>query len=1086
MEAGRQTAVAKEILTAKNVPYIVAAPLLIQDLTSWRNQGVQGLQTVVLYALPELDGAIDAVVLGGLVGDKIALVPERVRKLASRLKAWIELRKTPPKERRTSILVYGFPPNVGAVGTAALLNVPKSIERVLKRMERDGYDLGGLDEGAIDGQSILGVLRLIAAEGGTRGVEGCKKLLQQVMRDEQRATFYNITASSLKGAEIDGMDVSIPELTSWLGKSMTISIEKQWGSLDSYVGLGSTREGKLAVVGLRLGKVWVGVQPLLGIEGDPMRLLFDRDLTPHPQYAAFYKWLQNKFSAHAIVHFGMHGTEEWLPGAPLGNTAESWPDILSGHIPNIYLYACNNPSESLLAKRRGYATIVSHNVPPYSRAGLYKDVAQLRELINDYKEDKRNDGISVIPVIVATVERCGLFSDLPYVGVGATEDGILSVDTADMLLNLSKLDIKRGQFLRDFRDYVLKLLTYLSELENRLFSEGLHAVGAPVTTPQVLSYLDALFAEASLSADQQSLSLSPAVLQAIADGASEGLKSSELLLRGARALAGSESLATERQAIVEYSEKTGYGVDWRNLLTLEDQFMFQLRGWDFVKMLGLRVSSAFGSRDAEGQIRSMIGERLGNVARTVENAGVSFQISRAVDVAQLLVQTPTEELNGLMRGLQGEYVQAAAGGDVIRDGAGVLPTGRNIHALDPYRLPSAVAVRRGRKLAEQIVADHKMRTGKYPETVAVTLWGLDTIKTKGESIGIVLGLLGAEPVTEATGRVVGFKLIPLEELKRPRIDVLASLSGIFRDSFGNIVSMLDELFEKAAMADELEQLNHVKKHTEELQQQGIARPASRLFSNPPGDFGSMVNEKVNTGDWEDGSELGSTWERRNAFTFGKGDARGESRPELLKSLLRTTDRIVQEVDSVEYGLTDIQEYYANTGALKNAAESARDGKSVGVSIVEAFGKEAKPRELEEVLRLEYRSKLLNPRWSEAMASQGSGGVYEISQRMTALLGWGGTAGFQEQWVYDGAAERYALDEEMAKKLQRANPEAFQNILRRMLEANGRGWWTPDDDTLQTVQNMYLAAEDDNEFARAQIVPTRVNTTDSLSSNMISV
>ena len=145
--------------------------------------------------------------------------------------------------------------------------------------------------------------------------------------------------------------------------------------------------GDLIISGLRFGNVFVGVQPALGIEGDPMRLLFQRDLTPHPQYVAFYKWLQTGFSADAVVHFGMHGTVEWLPGSPLGNTFESWSDNLLGSLPNLYIYAANNPSESIIAKRRGYGTIVSHNVPPYSRAGLYKQLAVLKELLGEYRED---------------------------------------------------------------------------------------------------------------------------------------------------------------------------------------------------------------------------------------------------------------------------------------------------------------------------------------------------------------------------------------------------------------------------------------------------------------------------------------------------------------------------------------------------------------------------------------------------------------------------------------------------------------------------------------------------------------------------
>ena len=204
---------------------------------------------------------------------------------------------------------------------------------------------------------------------------------------------------------------------------------------------------------------------------------------------------------------------------------------------------------------------------------------------------------------------------------------------------------------------------------------------------------------------------------------------------------------------------------------------------------------------------------------------------------------------------------------------------------------------------------------------------------------------------------------------------------------------------------------------------------------------------------------------------------------MLDELLATTERVVQMVDSVEYGLTDIQEYYANTGALKTAAEGARRrggrggsgeggeggegcggggaGGRVGVSVVEAWSRgEVAPRELEATLRIEYRTKLLNPRWAEAMAAQGSGGAYEISQRFTAMVGWGATAQFTDDWAFEGAYERYVGDEQMARRLTSSNPEAVRNIARRLLEAHGRGMWeTASAEQLERLKSMYQDAED---------------------------
>ncbi|MBF1991469.1 magnesium chelatase subunit H [Fischerella thermalis] len=895
MEAGRQIEVAKRILTAKNVPYFVAAPLLIQDIYSWTRQGIGGLQSVVLYALPELDGAIDIVPLGGLVGEKIYLVPERVQRLIGRVKSWIKLRQKPAFARKIAIILYGFPPGYGAVGTAALLNVPRSLRKFLQALKDQGYTVGDLP-----------------ADG--------EELIRQVKEADESFGDAENSSITLSRPHVPA-SVNAKTLEKWLGYLRTSRIEKQWKSL---TGTGIKTYGdEFHIGGVQLGNVWIGVQPPLGIQGDPMRLMFERDLTPHPQYAAFYKWLQNEFQADAVVHFGMHGTVEWLPGSPLGNTGYSWSDILLGDLPNLYIYAANNPSESILAKRRGYGVLISHNVPPYGRAGLYKELVVLRDLIAEYREDPQKN-YALKEAICKKVVDTGLDADCPFedakrLGIPFTPENV------------------RMFSAHAFNDYLVKLYEYLQVLESRLFSSGLHTLGEAPDEEGMAAYLQAYF--------------------------------------------GNEPPRRE-------------------------------------------------DRQEE--------ERL---------------------VRELLMQT-TDELMNLLRGLNGEYIPPAPGGDLLRDGPGVLPTGRNIHALDPYRMPSPAAYERGREIGQQIIAQHLQEHGKYPETVAVMLWGLDAIKTKGESLGILLELVGAEPVKEGTGRIVRYELKPLAEVGHPRIDVLGNLSGIFRDSFVNVIELLDDLFQRAAEAEEPEDQNFIRKHALALKAQGVENASARLFSNPAGDFGSMVNERVTDGNWESGDELANTWQSRNVFSYGRQD-RGQARPEVLTQLLKTSDRIVQEIDSVEYGLTDIQEYYANTGGLKKAAEKV-GGKKVTASFVESFSKDTTPRKLDDLLRMEYRTKLLNPKWAEAMVNQGSGGAFEVSQRMTALIGWGGTTDFTDDWVYDQAADTYALDAEMAEKLRKANPEAFRNIVGRMLEAHGRGFWQASEDKLQKLRGLYELTDEELE------------------------
>ena len=799
MEAGRNVHVAATLLGHMNVPYFIASPLLLQTIPQWKKDGVLGLQSVVLYSLPELDGAIDTVVLGGLVGDKIALVPERVRKLASRLKGWVNLRRTPPKERRVAISLYGFPPNVGAVGTAALLDVPHSLEGLLNRLDAEGYDVGtfATDPDA-SGESIVAALAILSENSViARGAQYMQDAVDAKVKRAQDGD-QNVAATLAKpgggmgGGTVRAIDISRDELDDVLGRYMSKKVRRAWSEKER--GPGVTSMGDLVVSGIQLGNIWVTVQPLLGVEGDPMRLLFERDLTPHPQYCAAYEWTRRKQSeggigAQAIIHLGMHGTVEWLPGRPLGNDRQSWSDELMGDLPNIYVYAANNPSESILAKRRGYGTLVSYNVPPYGRAGLYLEMATLNELVNEYRSgniDNKKDADAgkkqLRESIWSTCHRSGLVSDVP-----------LQLDPNDESTVIKSTDLPQNVTSEVFDSWVAELSTYLVELQDRLFSSGLHTLGSSPSDKSLASYLQAYFGDKM----------------------------------------------PEEDALAFVS-------NWRKS----------------------RESSKIESSDPVSSLLAWF-KNLGRGTDVPVSSSVELPVNATLHdeaslIASLLAQS-TEELDSVVTALNGGYVPAAPGGDLLRDGPAVLPTGRNIHALDPYRMPSAGAWARGELAAKEIVRQHRqMHNDEYPETVAVTLWGLDAIKTRGkctlrlppsvqvvrdvalicfllpitgESVAIVLALVGAFPVKEGTGRIVRFDLKPLEELGRPRIDVLASLSGIFRDSFGNIVDLLDDMFERAATADEPSSMNFIKKHAEALTEEGVERPAARLFSNPPGDFG---------------------------------------------------------------------------------------------------------------------------------------------------------------------------------------------------------------------------------------------------------
>ena len=304
---------------------------------------------------------------------------------------------------------------------------------------------------------------------------GADKMKEALVSRIDRATKGDKTTAEtlakpgggLGGATVRALNLSFDDLERVMGKYMASKVRRAWTEKDR--GPGTSSKGDLVVSGMQVGNVWIAVQPLLGVEGDPMRLLFQRDLTPHPQYCACYEFMtlaeeDGGIGSQSVIHLGMHGTVEWLPGQPLGNDRQSWSDELLGGIPNIYVYAANNPSESILAKRRGYGTLVSYNVPPYGRAGLYLELANLKDLIGEYRTGASDD---LKQPIWSTCQRCGIDTEVPLFLI--EEDDESRVTDPELPESLSSDNFDR--WIKDVSDY-------LEVLQQRLFSSGLHVLGS--------------------------------------------------------------------------------------------------------------------------------------------------------------------------------------------------------------------------------------------------------------------------------------------------------------------------------------------------------------------------------------------------------------------------------------------------------------------------------------------------------------------------------------------------------------------------------------------------------------------------------
>ncbi|MCC3574661.1 MAG: magnesium chelatase subunit H [Microcoleus sp. PH2017_40_RAT_O_B] len=969
-----------ETLKKLNCPYMVALPLVFQTTEEWENSdlGLHPIQVALQVAIPELDGAIEPIILSGRDGatGKAIALQDRIEAISQRAMKWAMLRRKPKLDKKVAITVFSFPPDKGNVGTAAYLDVFGSIYEVLKALKGNGYDLPELPDSA-------------------------EKLMQEVIHDataQYQSPELNI-AYRMSVAEYE-------EFTPYSER-----LQENWGPPPGHL---NSDGQNLLIFGKHFGNVFIGVQPTFGYEGDPMRLLFSRSASPHHGFAAYYTYLERIWGADAVLHFGTHGSLEFMPGKQMGMSIDCYPDSLIGKIPNLYYYAANNPSEATIAKRRSYAETISYLTPPAENAGLYKGLQELSELIASYQTLK--DTGRGAPIVDAIVEKCRLVNlDKDITLPPEQERGVAAGMTAEDRDNLVGLVYRK-----------------LMEIESRLLPCGLHVVGKPPTAEEAIATL---------------------VNIANLDREEDGLVSLSRII----------ALSCDRNIDDIYTNN-----DKGILADVELLQNITLACRDAVSALVKEQT------DAEGRV-SLVSKlnffNMGKKTPWIESlhaAGYkkvdSDLIKPLFEYLEFCLQQvcADNELGALLRALEGEYIIPGPGGDPIRN-PDVLPTGKNMHALDPQSIPTTGAIKSAKVVVDRLL--ERQRTdndGNYPETIAVVLWGTDNIKTYGESLAQVMWMVGVKPVPDALGRVNKLELLSLEELGRPRIDVVINCSGVFRDLFINQMNLLDKAVKMAAEADEPLEMNFVRKHAlKQAEEMGInlRQAATRVFSNASGSYSSNVNLAVENSTWETEAELQEMYLTRKSFAFSSDNpGTMEQDRQIFESSLKTAEVTFQNLDSAEISLTDVSHYF-DSDPTKLIGSLRADGKKPTSFVADTTTANAQVRTLSETVRLDSRTKLLNPKWYEGMLSHGYEGVREISKRLVNTTGWSATAGAVDNWVYEDVNGTFIQDEEMQKRLLNLNPHSFRKIVSTLLEVNGRGYWETSESNLDRLRELYQEVED---------------------------
>lgn len=776
---------------------------------------------------------------------------------------------------------------------------------------------------------------------------------------------------------------------------------KDWGEPPGNVYL---HEEELYLPGIFFGNVFVGIQPPRGFGENPVAIYHSPDIVPTHHYLAFYRWLKEDFKADAVIHIGKHGNLEWLPGKAVALADTCYPDLAIADLPFFYYFIINNPGEGSQAKRRAHSVLVDHMVPPMTRADLYDDLARIEQLIEEwtYIQSVDPDKLEIVQnQIWELCESTHINHDLGF-----------------------------EEAPENFKEYRKAINGFLCEIGNTQIREGLHILGNVPQGDQLINLFVSL-----ARIDTPPVKGTQTLFMELCGITHTGYFSDQ-------------SLSLEHsvpQPLLDFYQRpvTSRG----DLLKLFDSLSYAV----FEKCF-----------DSYSQPRPNLDEEIYSLFQ-MQIPGLSETVSFICGQIFPKLKRMKDEITNLTDGLNGKYIKPGPSGAPTRGMATILPTGRNFYSVDIHSLPTTTSWVMGKKLANNLLEKYKNESKSYPESIAIVLWGTSNMRTKGDDIAQVLYLLGTRPIWKPENkRVIGVEPIPLEELKRPRIDVCIRISGFFRDAFQNLVELMDQAVQVAANLDEPAEMNFVRKHHLESQSKEIFR----IFGSAPGRYGTGILEAINTKNWERKQDLADIFMNWGGFAYTQKNYGLEKKQE-FKNQLAQMDIVSQNQDNREHDIFDSDDYLQFHGGLINAVNQMKKGQGKQ-KVKEYFGDSSNPsavkiKTLKEEVKQVYRARVVNPKWINAMKLHGYKGGLEMAATVDYMFGYDATTDAIEDHMYEGVTEKYLLDQDTQNFLKEKNPWAIRAMGERLMEAANRGLWqNPNQDQLMEIEYLVASIEGDIE------------------------
>jgi cobaltochelatase CobN len=1005
------------------------------ELGQWQamSRGLNPLDTAMNVVIPEFDGRIVTVPVSfkekrqasGMEVVEYAPLADRIERVAGIVEAHVRLRRLRPQHRRIAFILTNSNTKASQIGNAVGLDAPASVMAVLRALRDAGYRIEELPESgdklihALIDRGCYDAALLTAAQ--------CASAIGRVSAEHYAQWFADLPAS------------------------LRERMQAQWGAPP---GAAYVHDGHLMLAGLEFGNTVVALQPPRGYGMDPDAIYHQPDLPPTHHYYALYRWLLDDWGAHAIVHVGKHGTLEWLPGKGVGLSADCFPDAFLGDLPLFYPFILNDPGEGAQAKRRAHAVIVDHLTPPMTSADTYGVLAQLAELVDEYYQVEMLDP-SKLPLLQAQiwtlVKEARLDRDLKLILAddqgddghdherehgeeheshehGHDHQWDATLNEHGVPLGLARMD---GV---DFSHLIEDIDGYLCEIGAAQIRDGLHILGGVPRGEPLVDMLCSLTRLPNIGV--------PGLPAEVARH--YGLDLAVLLEdKGKRLDAPAEALARSSSRV---------------LVTRADAL-------EAIEQLCRVVYRELQRREfSPGAIIDVAQSCLGP-----GESGVAAVLQFACSELVPNLGRTTDEIANLLRGLDGRYVPAGPSGAPTRGMAHILPTGRNFYSVDPRSLPSQAAWRVGRQLAQEVLQRYLKETGRYPESVSISVWGTSAMRTHGDDAAEILALLGVRPVWQPENRrLTGVEVVPLVELGRPRIDVTTRISGFFRDAFPQLIQLIDQAVNAVVALDEPPDQNFVRKHyLAELAVKGAAnhdleqveRSARyRVFGSKPGTYGAGILPLINEKNWQDEADFAEAYVNWGGYAYTAEQGGVDARPEFRRRLA-SVEVALHNQDNREHDIFDSDDYLQFHGGMIATIRSL-----TGRKPRHYFGDTQNParavvRDLkEEALRV-FRSRVVNPKWLESIRRHGYKGGLECTATVDYLFGFDATADVVEDWMYEEVARRYALDPVMQAFFQESNPWALNAIAERLLEAAQRKMWTaPEPEILAALRAAFLQSE----------------------------